>query len=221
MLAPGKAGIHRIEDLKGLVIGVPAPGAPAFQWLHFVLRAHGLLPTDVSTPAIGVSASAIAALDRGQVDAAATQGGDHIRMLQRLPQARVLLDATTPEGMRATFGTELYAGGAVAAKQEWLDHNPDTARKLARAIQRALKWLATQTPEEIRAHLPESVRSQDAAADVGVIRWSLPGLTAGGRMPEGAPEAMKRYLDATVESVRDSKIDLAATWTNEFLPESK
>jgi hypothetical protein len=46
-------------------------------------------------------------------------------------------------------------------------------------------------------------------------------FTPDGAMPKGAPEALKRFLDVTVDKVRDSKIDLSATWTNEFLPESK
>jgi hypothetical protein len=40
-------------------------------------------------------------------------------------------------------------------------------------------------------------------------------------MPKGAPEATRRFLDATIDKVRDSKIDLAATWTNEYLPGAK
>ena len=40
-------------------------------------------------------------------------------------------------------------------------------------------------------------------------------------MPKGAPETMKQFLDATVEKVRDAKIDLAKTWTNDFLPGAK
>ena len=38
---------------------------------------------------------------------------------------------------------------------------------------------------------------------------------------KGAPEAMKRMLDTTVDKVRDSNIDLAATWTDEFLPAAR
>ena len=102
-----------------------------------------------------------------------------------------------------------------------MDRNPDTARRLARALARANQWIVTHTPEEIRERFPEGLRSEDAAADIEIIRWSLPTYTAGGRMPEGAPEAMKRVLDVTLDKVRNAKIDLGATWTNAFLPEGK
>jgi NitT/TauT family transport system substrate-binding protein len=104
------------------------------------------------------------------------------------------------------------------AKQEWLDRNPDTARRLARAWQRTLQWIAAHTPEEIREKLPAEMRSPDAAIDVQVIRWGREAYTTDGAMPKGAPEVMKRYVDASVAKVRDAKFDLASTWTNEYLP---
>ena len=39
--------------------------------------------------------------------------------------------------------------------------------------------------------------------------------------PKGAPEATRHFLDATIPKVRDTKIDLAAAWTNEYLPRTK
>jgi NitT/TauT family transport system substrate-binding protein len=160
-------------------------------------------------------------VESGRIDAAGLSGGDHFRLLRRDPSLRVLVDANSPEGMRDIFGGDFWAGGALSARQEWLDRNPETARRLARALQRTLHWISTHTPEEIRERLPVSSRSPDAAMDVEILRWSLPTFTADGRMPKGAPEAMKRMLDQTVDKVRDSKIDLAATWTDEFLPAPK
>jgi hypothetical protein len=61
--------------------------------------------------------------------------------------------------------------------------------------------------------MPESFRSQDAATDIEMIRWGRSAYTTDGTMPEGGPEAVKHFLDATIDKVRDSKIDLAATWT--------
>jgi NitT/TauT family transport system substrate-binding protein len=123
--------------------------------------------------------------------------------------------------MGEVFGGDFFAGQTLSAKQEWLDRNPDVARQLVRAVMHALAWISTHTPEEIRARLPALSRSEDAAVDIQIIHWGLPALTTDGAMPLGAPEAVKRYLDATVDSVRNAKVDLAATWTNEFLPGSK
>jgi len=222
IVSPAAAGrIRRAEDLKGKLIGVSAPGSSAHQWVIRYLAVHGIRAGDVSVIGIGLGASAVAAVESGRIDAAGLTGGDQFPLLRRHPDLRILVDSSTPEGTREIYGSDAYAGGTLSAKQEWLDRNPETARRISRALQRALQWIATHSPEEIRERLPDGFRSPDAALDLEVIRWSLPFFTAGGTMPKGAPESMKRFLDATVEKVRDSKIDLAATWTNQFLPEPK
>jgi NitT/TauT family transport system substrate-binding protein len=222
IVAPAAAGrIRRAEDLKGALIGVSAPGSSAHQWVIQYLAIHGIRAGDVSVIGIGLGPSAVAAVESGRIDAAALSGGDQFPLLRRHPDLRVLIDGSTPEGTREIYGSDAYAGGTLSAKQEWLDRNPDIARRLTRALQRSLQWIATHSPGQIRDGLPSDSRSRDAAMDIDIIRWSLPSFTSDGTMPEGAPESMKHFLDATVEKVRDSKIDLAATWTNQFLPEPK
>jgi NitT/TauT family transport system substrate-binding protein len=221
-IAPAANGkIRRVEDLKGAVIGIPSPGSPTHQWVNFILTAHGVRPSEVSPVGIGTGPSAVAAFESGRIDAVGLSGGDHIRLLRRNPSMRILVDGSSTEAMQEVYGGDLYASGAMAAKQSWLDRNPDTARRFARALQKTLPWIATHTPEEIREHLPESSRSQDASVDLDIIRWSLPMFTSDGRMPKGAPEVVRHFLEATIDKVRESKFDLATTWTNEFLPESK
>ena len=222
IVSPSASGrIRRVEDLKGALVGVTSPGSASHLWTNFYLSAHGVRPSEFTPIGIGVGASGIAAIENGRVDAASMGGGDHFHLLRRHPDLRVLVDSSTPEGLRESYGTDAYAGGAVSAKRDWLEGNPDTARRLARALLRALQWIAAHKPEEIRDRLPDGFRSQDASVDVEIIRWGIAGYTADGRMPRGAPEAMRTYLEATVENVRKAKIDLAATWTNEFLPEGK
>ena len=52
----------------------------------------------------------------------------------------------------------------------------------------------------------------------GVICLAAP---SDGKMPPGASEGMKRLIEFTIPSVRDAKIDLSSTWTNDFLPPSE
>jgi NitT/TauT family transport system substrate-binding protein len=222
IVAPRATGrIRRAEDMKGALIGVSAPGSSAHQWVNQYLAMHGIRPGEVSVVGIGTGPSAVAAIESGRVEAAALTGGDHFPLLRRHSDMRILLDASTAEGMKESYGSDAYAGATLSAKQEWLDRNPETARRLARALRNTLQWIATHSPDEIRNRLPDGFRSQDAALDLDIIRWSLPSFTADGEMPKGAPEAARRFLDATVDKVRTANIDLAATWTNEFLPDAK
>ena len=222
IVAPAANGrIHRAGDLKGALIGVPSPGSAGHQFVNYYLAAHGMRPSEFRVVGIGNGASAFAAIESGRIDAGVVSGGDHLRFLRRNPGLRFLVDTSTPEGMRETYGGDAFPTGILAAKQAWLDRNPGTARRLARALLHTLQWIAVHTPEQIREQLPESFRSQDAAVDVEIIRWSLPAFTTGGAMPKGGPETVKHFLDVTIPKVRDSKFDLAATWTNEFLPAAK
>ncbi len=130
-------------------------------------------PSDFRIVAVGNGASAIAAVESGRIDVVEVSGSDHIRILRRNPGLRVLVDTSTPSGVREIFGSDASPTGMVAAKQEWLDRNPDSARRLARALQRTLRWIATHSPEKIPERLPDSFRSQDADADIEIIRWSV------------------------------------------------
>ena len=213
--------IRSAEDLRGAVIGVPSPGAPTHVNINYFLQKHGIQPSEIKPVAIGVAAAAVAAIESGRLDAAAVSNGDHFRLLRRNPPLRILLDTSTTEGMRHAYGTSVLPNGVVAAKQEWLDQNPDTARRISRAVARANQWITSHTPQEIRDKLPEGLRSPDVAADLEILQWSLPSFTKGGAMTPGGPEALKKMLDTTSETIRNSKIDLAATWTNDYLPNSK
>ena len=219
IVAPSAQGrIHRLEDLKGALVGVSSPGSGTHLYANYLLAAHGLSPSDIRPVGIGLGAAALAAIENGRVDAASLSGGDHFHLLKRHPDLRILVDGGTPEGMRESYGDHVFATGTVSAKQDWLNRNPDTARRLARALLRTLQWIASHQPEEILACLPDGLRSPDPAIDLQILRWGQAAYTTDGKMPQGAPEGMRRYVEATIENVRNSKIDLAATWTNEFLP---
>src|SRR4051794_36611780 len=70
-VAPSKSGsIRMIGDLKGRTVGVSAPGSTSHQILNFLLVSNGLSPDTVSTVSVGMSASSVAALEHGTVDAA-------------------------------------------------------------------------------------------------------------------------------------------------------
>ncbi len=219
-IAPGaNEKIRKVEDLKGQVIGIPSMGSGSYTWTMYALARHGLKPQDVSAVAIGVGGSAIAAMESGRIVAAGLNGGDHLRLLRRHPDARILVDGTTMEGTRDVYGADAIANGAVLAKQEWLDGHPDTARRLARVYLRTNQWIVSHSPEEIWAKLPAELRSADRETDLEVLRWSRDSFTRDGRMPAGAPEVARRYMAATSDKVRGAKIDLAATWTNQYLEE--
>src|SRR4026209_2463511 len=56
------------KDLKGLKVGVSAPGSSTNMVVNVLLAKGGLKPTDVSIIGIGAGANVISAVDQGRVD---------------------------------------------------------------------------------------------------------------------------------------------------------
>ena len=56
-------------DLKGMKIGVTAPGSSTNMLVNFLLAKAGLTPQDASFIGVGSAASAVAAIRKGELDA--------------------------------------------------------------------------------------------------------------------------------------------------------
>ena len=59
----------RPTDLKGLKIGVTAPGSSTNMFVNNLLAKDGLKPTDVSIVGVGAGSGAVAAMEKGEIDA--------------------------------------------------------------------------------------------------------------------------------------------------------
>ena len=57
------------KDLKGLKVGISAPGSSTNMVINYLLAQGGLKPTDVAIIGVGQGATVIAAMDQGKVDA--------------------------------------------------------------------------------------------------------------------------------------------------------
>ena len=100
--------MRTVRDLKGRTIGVSAPGSASHQILNFLLVSNGLSPDAVSTVSVGMSASSVAALEHGSVDAAVLLGSAISVFERRQPRQTFLVDLRTPAGARQVFGSEVF-----------------------------------------------------------------------------------------------------------------
>src|SRR3981189_598014 len=64
------AEIKSIKDLAGKKVGVSAPGSSTDFFLKFLLKQNGLDPTSAAVIGVGLGATAVAAMEQGQIDAA-------------------------------------------------------------------------------------------------------------------------------------------------------
>ena len=217
-VAPAASGtIHSIADLKGRRVGISSPGSPTQLILNYTLASNGVAPDDVRTVSIGTGASSLAAIEHGQVDAAAVVGSAINMLEQRHPQLQLLSDTRTPQGATAVFGSETFPSTSLMSNVGWLEANNDTAQRLVRATRKAMEWMRSHPAEEVRAQMGESLRQPDATADLDAIRNAQRTLSPDGRMPSEGPELVRKVLAATNPKARAATLDLTRTYTNAFI----
>jgi NitT/TauT family transport system substrate-binding protein len=213
---PGR-GVKTVTDLKGKIAGVSSVGSPSQFYLNHLLIVSGIAPGDVGTTTVGMGATAVAAVERGQVDAATLFGSAITALQARHPDAIVLADTRTPEGLRAVFGVDDYPASCLLARQTWLDANPEAARKMARAVLKSLQWISQHSAEEILAAIPSEFHVGDPEAELAAIRLAKPMYSIDGRMNPKSAEAVKNVLAGSLEKVRAANVDLSKTYTNQFV----
>jgi NitT/TauT family transport system substrate-binding protein len=175
-------------------------------------------PDDVSNASIGMSATAVGAITHNKVDAAIMTDPALAIVRKQMPGLHILADTRTAEGVRTVFNVESYPSAVLYSKTEWVEKNRDTAKQLAGAITRTLSWMRSHTPEEMREKMPVSFRTEDVQTDVEVLRTAQAMLSLDGKFTPEAAEAVRKVMSTSLESVRNAKIDLGKTYTNELIP---
>jgi NitT/TauT family transport system substrate-binding protein len=209
--------ITSIADLKGASVGVANPGSQSHIFLNFLLHKHGMPADSVNAVGVGLGPGSVVAVQRGKVDAAAVSGVAISMLRRRHPGLVVLADAYTAEGVKKLYGVDTYPSHALLAPAEWLHSNTETARKIARATQRANQWMHQHQPEEIQEKIPEAYRLEDTATELEAIRMATPMYSSDGRVRPDAAEEVRRVMDVSLDKVRTATIDLSQTYTSEYL----
>jgi NitT/TauT family transport system substrate-binding protein len=215
--APG-GKVKTLQDLRGKTVGVSSAGSPSQFYLNYLLIKSGMQPADVSIASVGMGATAVAAVEHQQVDAAMLFGSAITALEARRPDLIVLADTRTSEGLRVVFGVDDYPASSLVAKEAWLKTKPDAARRVSRAVVRSLTWLREHSAEEIFAQVPAEFRVGDPAAEIAAIKLAIPMYSIDGRISPESAEAVRQVLAGSLELVRNARIDLSRTYTNEFLP---
>lgn len=205
-----------IPDLRGKIVGVSAAGSSTQMFLNYLLATHGMKPEDVSVASVGMSATAVAAITHAKVDAAIMTDPALEIVRQQMPDLKILADTRTRAGVREVFGADEYPSVVLYSTPQWLAAHGNEARRMARAGLRTMDWLRTHSPEEIRARVPEQFRTANEAADLEGLRSLQSMLSPDGKLNLKAASTVRKVLAVSLESVRNSNIDLGATFTNEF-----
>jgi NitT/TauT family transport system substrate-binding protein len=211
------AAVKSVADLKGRIVGVTTAGSSSNMLFNYLAQRSGLPADAVSVTAIGSAATAIAAIEHGKVDAGMMADPAFTLVRTRNPTVRVLADLRHAEGVRQAFGSDTYPASVLYAQGAWIRANRETARHLARAIVRTLDWIQTHSAQEIADKAPASFRGEDPALYVEALKSSLSMFSPDGAMAADGAESVHTLLAGSMPKVRNAKIDMAKTYTNEFV----
>jgi len=190
---PGKGqGYHTPADLKGMKIGVTAPGSSTHFMVQHLMVKNGLARDDASFIGVGASASAVAAVKRGEIDAIVNVD-PVISLLESEKAIKVVADTRAPEGTQAVYGGP-YPAAVLYAQQTFVEKNPRTIQALVNALVRGLQWIAGHSPQEVAGVMPQDYALGNPAIYVQSIGKSLPMYSRDGRF---APEAAETAYAVT------------------------
>jgi NitT/TauT family transport system substrate-binding protein len=215
-VSSAKAGqVKSLKDLKGMKIGVSAPGSSTHNLVKQLLSKAGLDPNkDAAIVGVGLGAQAIAALKSGQIDAISNTD-PVMTKLEQDNAIKLLADTRTLKGTQEVWGAPLPAG-CLYAPIEFVQKNPNTAQALANAIVRADKWIAKASATDVAKVVPEAYLLGDRALYLFSYDKVKEAMSPDGIISEAGAKATLKALADFDPNIKPAEIRLEQTYTNEF-----
>jgi NitT/TauT family transport system substrate-binding protein len=203
------------KDLKGMKIGVTAPGSSTHFMVLYMMSQAGLKPEDASFIGTGSGGTVVAAVQHGEVDGI-SNADPMITKLDRDGAIKIVADTRTLEGTTKVYGGP-YPAGVLYAPTAFIEKNPNTVQALVTAFVRGLKWVKAHNAEEISKMMPEEYALGDKTVFIQAIAANHEAYSPDGRFTQEAAETAYKVLKAFDTSVAGAKIDLAKTYTDTFV----
>jgi sulfonate transport system substrate-binding protein len=196
-------------DLKGMKIGVTAPGSSTNMFVNILLAKAGQKPDAVSIVGVGAGAGAVAIMKRGEIDAISNLD-PVIAQLESDGAVVAVVDTRAAKGMQEVYGNA-YAAGCIYAPVDFAKKYPNTAQAVVNAMVRALRFIQTSTPEQIVAVVPSSYYT-DKAVYTNALKANLESFRHDGAISMDAAQAVYRDLKTFDPQIQAApSLDLAKT----------
>jgi NitT/TauT family transport system substrate-binding protein len=208
--------IKSVKDLAGKKVGVSAPGSSTDFFLKYLLKKNGLDPASAAVIGVGLGATAVAAMEQGQIDAAVMLDPSVTVLQGKFSDLTILADTRTQKDTLATFGGE-YPGGALYSTAAWVASHEKETQALTNAIVATLGWIHAHSAEDIMAKMPEEMVGKDKALYLAALNNTIPMFSETGKMdPKGADAVLAVFSEGSPE-VAKANVDVSKTFTNRFV----
>ena len=196
------------KDLKGMKIGVTAPGSSTNMFVNILLAKDGLKPDSVSIIGVGATAGAIAIMKRGEIDAISNLD-PVITMLESSGDIVPVVDTRTARGMQEVYNGA-YAAGCIYVPVDFAKKYPNTAQAFVNAMMRALRFIQASTPDQIVAVVPTDYYT-DKALYKAALEKNIETYKHDGSISLEAGRNVLRDLKTFDPTVQNATVDVAKT----------
>src|SRR6266571_2202914 len=215
-LSTAKARTYKSpRDLKGLKVGVSAPGSSTHMIVNYFISRDGLKPSDISVVGVGLGATAITALKSGQIDAVSNTD-PVMTKLEQDGDVKIIADTRTQKGTEQVLGRPMPAG-CLYAPVDFIRRNPRTVQALTNAIVRADKWIHAASPQDVLRTVPESYLLGDKALYLFSFNKVKEAISIDGTISDTGAKTALRVIPSFNPEVKAKEIRLDLTYTNEFV----
>ena len=214
------AEIKSIKDLAGKKVGVSAPGSSTDFFLKFLLKKNGIDPASVAVIGVGLGATAVAAMEQGQIDAAVMLDPSVTVLQASHGDLRILSDTRTAKDTLEVFGGE-YPGGALYSTAAWVASHEKEAQALTNAILNTLNWIHTHSAEDIMEKMPPEMVGKNRELYLAALKNTIPMYSESGKMDPKGADAVLAVFSVGSPEVAKANIDVSKTWTNKFVDAAK
>ena len=203
-------------DLKGLKVGVTAPGSSTNMFVNNILAKGGFKPTDISVVGVGAGSGAVAAMEKGEIDALSNLD-PVITQLESTGKFVAVADSRTEKGMKEIYGGDYHAS-VIYITEEYIRKYPNTVQAVVNAIVRADRWIAKATPQEIVDLMPDTFKGSNPSLYKEGLLKNMIGYSEDGQMSMKAAQNVYKVLKQFEPSVikAGDSIRLDQTFDNSF-----
>lgn len=203
-------------DLKGLKVGVTAPGSSTNMFVNNILARGGLKPTDISVVGVGAGSGAVAAMEKGEIDALSNLD-PVVTQLESTGKFVPVADSRTEKGMQEIYGGDYHAS-VIYITDEYIRKYPNTVQAVVNAMVRANRWVAKATPQEIVDLMPDAYKGGNPSLYKQGLLKNMIGYSEDGQMSMKAAQNVYKVLKQFEPSVikAGDSIRLDQTFDNTF-----
>jgi NitT/TauT family transport system substrate-binding protein len=202
-------------DLKGMKIGVSAPGSSTHMVVNHLLSKGGLKSDDVAIIGVGTSAGAVAAIEQGEIDAI-INSDPVMTKLEADNAVTVIAETRTRKGTEDLFGGP-YPEAGLYATADFIARNPNTIQALTNAIVRAELWMQTASIDDIAANVPAEHMLGDKALYLDSYKRMHEAHAPDGLMTREGAQIVLNVLAAFLPEVKAANIKVEDTYDNRFV----